>query len=219
MNGNFSDVKRAFKQEFPIPVDKLFKELVWPAAAGNVAWAFLQLLLDPPEANRWPYRTLLLLIAIYLAIDWLRSASTDDRTWKYWWGDFGLIVGIVVLAIATQAGRSQAFLHGTLAIVFGAAAFLHLIGVWEGKEELDEVSKKHRRHTRYYMASCALMGLVILAGRYLAYRELRPWTLPISFGVVLAAWLVARTIRNERNASLRSPKASDVHEPAAVTNL
>jgi hypothetical protein len=193
MNRRLSELWRAFRGEFPTPIGKLLRDLIWPAAAGNVAWSFLQLLFVPPKCNRWPYLTLLPLMAIYLAIDWLRSASEETRDWKYWVADLCLVSGIVVLAIAAQANQSVLFLHVTLGSVFGAAAGLHLIGAWEGKRE-KEWSLERKVCTRRWMAACGALGLVILLCSAFLYRRAMPSTLPISFGTVLVAWFVARTL-------------------------
>jgi MFS superfamily sulfate permease-like transporter len=195
MSKTLSDFRRRFRQEFPITMETLSNELIWPAAAGNVTWAFVRLTLKPPPQNGAAYLLLLLLIALYLVIDWLRSRSALNKTWKYWVGDSCLVIGIVVLSIAVQSGKSQVFLHWTLAVVFGTGTIGHLTGAWV------ESTDNNWTH-RVSMAACGIVGLAILAGSYCACHELLPVALPVSFAIVLVAWITARTILNERNKAL-----------------
>jgi len=59
-------------------VTHLFQDLIWPAAAGNVAWSFFTMAvgekwLDPGV----PARLLVIfLLAIYLGVDWMRTTDT-----------------------------------------------------------------------------------------------------------------------------------------------
>lgn len=195
-----ADFGRAFRQEFTLSGERLFQDLIWPAAAGNVVWSLAQLIVNPPAKDRYPSGVLLLLTGAYLVIDWLRSDSATEKTWKYRLGDAILVTGVVVLALAVQY-KNQLVLHLILSAVFAAAVILHLLGAWERP-------RRRRWLRRWCMAGCGLLGLLIIGVSYVLFGRPIPWTLPVSFLTVLLAWVAVRTIMNERNDELQSAAAA-----------
>jgi hypothetical protein len=182
-----------FHEEFPIPPKDLFQDLIWPAAAGNVAWAFLQVVLgalDPKQPTPLSYPLLvahlvvLLLVATYLVLDWLRTKKFGIRLRRrYWWFDGALVLSIVWFAIAIQVlPREEAFLSWSLGFVFGIAILGHFAGAWERAEG------KNWGH-RIKLVICGLLGPAVL----IFCHRLGPWNLCLAFFAVLVAWVVVRT--------------------------
>jgi hypothetical protein len=69
------------------PISHLFQDLIWPAAAGNVAWSFFSIAVGeewfPPLTRA--RLTVLLLLAVYLAVDWMRTAETVSTLKRGFW--------------------------------------------------------------------------------------------------------------------------------------
>ena len=86
---------------------RLLQELVWPAAAGNVAWALFTIAIQEPWSQNTVARVLVLIfLAIYLAVEWLRIALLRfEPSILYWIFDGVHILTIVVFAIATQLDK------------------------------------------------------------------------------------------------------------------
>lgn len=83
----------------------LLPELAWPAAAGNVAWAlFTVFTLERPGKHLASRLCILLVLSIYLSVDWI---WTKTELWRlkphYWIADSVHILTIVLLALATQS--------------------------------------------------------------------------------------------------------------------
>jgi hypothetical protein len=183
----------AFKKAFPFDRKEFFLGLIWPAAAGNVAWAFLQVALEREKYGSvyWPHLTTLALLAIYLAVDWLRTKErkkereTGDSSW-YWIFDSLLVLSIVRFAIAIQLlPKEDCFLTWALGGVLTVAILGHLAGAWKRQDERD--------WPRFTLAACGSLGLIALVFTYYVC-QMFPWKLVIPFGTVLILWLVVRTI-------------------------
>ena len=180
------NLRTAFTQAFHINIADLFKELIWPAAAGNVAWALLQIVVSPMPHQQIISRGLILfLVAAYLVTDWCRSKSLDVKTVRYWVADFLLVSGMVIFAIALAAYKSEAFLELSLGAVFLTGTIAHVFGAWETTE-------KPSWPRRLSLASCGFVGILALSvGRFLF---LKPsfCTLLTALATVLASWIITR---------------------------
>ena len=163
----------------------LFHGLAWPAVAGNVAWAFITVIITPslvPPAE-WPARTaVLLLLAVYLGGDWIRVRDEPGRPW-YWFWDALHLISISTFAISTVTMNPQNRLAGVLIIVFLLTAAGHASGGFTPD-----------RKARWYYAGANASGAVIAL--YSVFR--RPesaWPLPASVLFVLVVWLSFRIVK------------------------
>lgn len=202
--------KAAFQNAFPVRARGLFDDLIWPAAAGNVAWAFLQVAIGTESIQRALRLALLFFLAIYLAIDWFRSKSLERKTPLYWIADSIHIASIVTYGVALASDKSGIFLEYNLAVIFGIAVLGHLVGAWE-------VSGQPRNwHHRVSLASCGLLGIaILLAGRWVTHAgSLR--TLLVAFVTVLIAWILTRVVIAAKSASLTDVQNSQGAEPGVA---
>jgi hypothetical protein len=167
---------------------RLFKDLIWPAAAGNVGWAFFTIALQDElkQTDTWAKLIVLALVAFYLGMDWLRiEYLPEDTPTQYWIFDGLLMVAIVVFAIATQLGKS--WLDYSLALIFGTAMLGHLVGAWD-PQDVDDVDRWPRRGVLFTING---IGMVILAISFWNVMS-PPWNRPISIGLVLVFLMLFR---------------------------
>jgi hypothetical protein len=167
---------------------KLFQSLIWPAAAGNVAWAFFTVAVQetwaaPTVAARL---TVLLLLAVYLALDWMSTESELDRlkSW-YWVADAFHVVAIVALAIATQLNTQR--LAYFLAAVYAVTIVGHIAGAWE---PTGTVRKCWRN--RALLAGISVLGLVLMLVLPYVLAEGSLWHLPITMAIGVTLWNLLR---------------------------
>ena len=162
----------------------LFQNLVWPAAAGNVAWALVTLAITEPwkETNVLPRLVVLLLLAVYLTVGWLRI-PTEPRP-GYWIADFIHILTIIVFAIATQLNKS--WLECSLFSIFTVTTAGHLLGAWVTTRD------------RFWLAGGNALGMVVLFISHWWFTNPYPWNLPAAIGVVLVAWGIIRSVIAKR---------------------
>lgn len=161
---------------------KLFQDLIWPAAAGNVAWSFFTVAIGEDWSCRSVGARLIVLslLALYLALDWLYIGSADgQRKRDYWIADGILVAAIVVFAIAAQLEKT--WLEIALAVVFGVAIGGHLLGAWESGWR-----------ARGKLALINALGPTIIFGSHLVFKQPYPWNLPTSLALVLTVWIYVR---------------------------
>lgn len=184
---SFANVKAAFVDAFPVHARGLFDDLIWPAAAGNVAWSFLQVAMDSEANSRVLRLALLMFLAFYLAIDWFRSKSLEPKTLRYWVADSIHIACIVTYGVAIAVGKSAIFLEYNLATIFGIAVIGHLAGAWEIAGQTRDWLH------RVILASCGVVGLAILWFGRTGSRSGSLRAPLFAFVVVLILWVFART--------------------------
>jgi hypothetical protein len=159
----------------------LSQDLIWPAAAGNVAWAFFTVLLNErlTDANVWARLAALFLLAIYLAGEWLRNRKlTQVKAW-YWIADAAHVTSIVVFAIATHLNKD--WLECALLAVFLIAAAGQVTGAWD-----DPVTGNLTK--RWALGGANMLGAAVLYGSYALPVCPYPWNLPAARVVALTAW-------------------------------
>ena len=199
MSGDRIGFWKAIKKAFPFDRRELFLGLIWPAAAGNVAWALLQVALDRDKYEP-VYRAdlaILALVAIYLAVDWLRTKERKiSQRSLYWIFDGLLVLSIVWFAIAIQAKKGDLFLTWSLGFVFGVAVLGHLSAAWENRGE--------KSWPRLTLAGGSILGLLTLIAVYHRWPAFR-WNLALSFGTVLILWVVVRTIEERSGMAPPGP--------------
>jgi hypothetical protein len=191
-------LRNAFRVAFHIDISDLFKDLIWPAAAGNVAWALLQIVVSPAPHKELVLRVVLLsLVAVYLAIDWSRSKSLAVKTVRYWVADFVFVSGIVIFAIALASDKTEAFLESSLASVFLVGGLAHVLGAWETGE-------KPNWWRRFSLAGCGFGGILALGTGRIICRGPSLWTVLVALALVLAAWIITRVSIEARALSSRT---------------
>ncbi len=202
MNDDRIGFWQAFKKAFPFDRRELFLGLIWPAAAGNVAWALLQTVLDSNTRGpvNWAHLVVLGLLVIYLSVDWLRTkkAEIGDSS-LYWIFDSLLVLSIAWLSIALQIPRGDFFLTCSLGGVFAVAILGHLLGAWKKTGE--------KNWPRFTLAACGFLGLILLAGGYCSH-QVSQWNLVLSFGTVLTLWIVVRTVQELVSSEVQSAPAT-----------
>lgn len=170
----------------------LFCNLLWPAAAGNVAWTFVYLAVDKGiTAPVRPQLAVLGLLGVYLGYEWWRANDRSDVWWTYWLLD-GLFIGaVVVFAIATYLAHPVQ--EGALSFILGVAVTGHLVGAWMDKQKK---SFKERWvatwRSRAKLALANGSGLLLLVLPVCFCIGQHSYELPLVMGVVLVLWYVCR---------------------------
>lgn len=168
----------------------LFQSVIWPAVAGNVAWAFFTVLIQEwaqGGAYSWPRLCLLGALAIYLCLDWMHTESikAELRPW-YWVGDVFLATAIAAVAIAAQAsvGDGRLLLVG----VFAASAGAQLCGAWtrRGVHPYRDGQWMHR--LAWLVLNGAAASIAILGGSGKEWG----WNLAGAATLVIVCWGLAK---------------------------
>jgi hypothetical protein len=175
--------------------DKLFSGLIWPAIAGNIAWSFFSVLLDPLPDFRAPvdWQTvgrlvMLAFLAIYLMMAWDPDEPVHRRTPSYYIMDGLCAVGFAVLAVATPRDKTPAltyelWLNFALIGIFVIIGIGHLAKVWRPCANDD---------CRQYLGMANLFGAIIVGTSFC--KDLEPYVLrPIAIGMVVTVWRWHRT--------------------------
>ena len=170
----------------------LITQLIWPAAAGNVAWAAatvaLQQHLAGPDAQA--RFALLILLAIYLAANWLRTEAIKYASpFSYLVSDFVRIVTVVILAIT--ASSVDADLKGSLARVLWVAVVGHAVGVWMQRDEAQPKFIQRWKETigrRFLLSAASGVGLLVLHSLPPLSIVSAEWVPALALGMVLIVW-------------------------------
>jgi hypothetical protein len=194
------NLSAAFGNTFHIDVKCLFLDLLWPAAAGNVAWAVAQVAVGHERSQSVASRLIVLvLLAVYLAIDWSRSKSQPTKKKRYWVGDTFHLISIVAFAVAV-ADNDGEIAEWSLAAVFSVGVVGHLSGLWEIR--VGETTQKTNWGHRFCLAGCGLLGIAVLVVARVGFRMPLFRRLPVAFLIVFVAWIVVRVgIESQRRLS------------------
>jgi hypothetical protein len=151
--------------------NNLFDDLVWPACAGNVAWAFFTLALDRNDLSgfdvsaRLLVRRIQLRSAIYLTVNWMRKNDVPKGKSYYWVADACHVFTIIVFAIATASlHKSVNWLSWSLAALFFVSVIAHLTGAWASQKCL-----------RYKLAVVNGSGLIAIPILIWLWPNFVPW--------------------------------------------
>jgi hypothetical protein len=132
----------------------LFHGLAWPAVAGNVAWAFFSLVIAPASdvpTSEWCARAaVLLLMAVYVGGDWVRTRHTRGHP-SYWTFDAFHLILICLFVIGTATTKSQWWLNVWLGALFVVTAFGHYSGAFTPEKP-----------DRWWYGSASFLGFIIL---------------------------------------------------------
>lgn len=167
----------------------LLHDLIWPAVAGNVAWAFFTVLITEvlvTEKDILPLifgrLTALLLLSVYLVIVYVRSVAGTGHIF-----DILHAISIILCAISFQSIGSDSLMTPFLITLFIIAA----LGHWTARWIPDSVTKK--KGLKKFK-----VGLINFSGAALCFilpkgiGDDNNYNLSLSMGVVLALWVIFR---------------------------
>ena len=135
-----------------------FRDLFWPAVAGNVVWSLLTVVIQKSEYDgHVPARFLvLLLLSGYLVLAWLstKNINVAEFTGLYWVWDGLHLAAIAVFAIAVQT--KQPWLNAALVGLFTVTIAGHFARIWQPR-------KSRSWTTAIILGGCNSLGLLVLA--------------------------------------------------------
>lgn len=171
------------------------RNVIWPAVAGNILWAFLSVAADPNSTgmSMWTKLVALLAIGIYLSRDLIERVNvTFPDVWKYISADVLLATALAAFAIATQLDRP--WWGWVLACAFLIAIVGHCAGSWNPNEE----AKAPNSCTRAKFAMFNAIGLVILGGGLLTPFPYAFFP-PAAIGLVVVLFIISGVISRKGN--------------------
>jgi hypothetical protein len=172
---------------------RLFQNVMWPAAAGNVAWAFFTVIAtEGTSGDSCAKLVTLFFLAIYLGADWMdrESMLTSNLLQSYYWiPDVFLAPAIVAFAIAAEGNLPMA--KWALAAVFVAALFGHISGLWKPLT-------KDVPYRRGSLIAMNLLGLIILVGGL--YTGFSVWAPPVAVTFTVVLYLLILWKQNPQNS-------------------
>lgn len=172
---------------------KLFQNLIWPAVAGNVTWAFFTVAVSEQwnDTGVIPRLLSLILIAVYLCYDWITTEEAGEKKKlkeNYWVGDIAHAAAIIVFAISAQSellwsGAAFQWVNWTLTAVFLAGGLGHLFGAWEPNDIAKNIWPK-----RLSLMSINFFGIIVYWSLASFIKQESLWQLPASILGVLLLW-------------------------------
>ena len=159
----------------------LFRNLIWPAVAGNVAWSFFSVAVGESWTAPVCFRMLALgLVAGYLMLSWTMERDAPQST-EYYLLDSIFAVAIVIFAISTEDLKavSSGWVTSALGAIFVAALFGHICKVWEPNRAAPQ---------RYMLAGANAVGIVILLAGHFCFSHTDLWHRPVAIGAVVVLW-------------------------------
>lgn len=167
-------------------MNRLLHSVIWPAVAGNILWAFLQVAVAPDLADPsfFPKLAALLFVGIYLAIDWVDTEKMPEINDHYWKFDLPLSVALATFAIGTQSNNWWSNI--ALATAFVVVAVGHYNGAWDLKQ------KPSSGGARVVLALFNIIGVVLLIIGAFSPPPYSFWLTPAAIFVVVALFLALR---------------------------
>jgi hypothetical protein len=167
----------------------LFQSVIWPAVAGNVAWAIFTVAVlefgENPRSFYFERLALLVTVTAYLFLDWTNTEKIKSNLKRYYWvADAPLASAIAALAIAAQARTGEGWWF--LVAVFVVAGSGQIANAWV-KSDSDRGWNKRRWW----------IGLYVVASALAIFGGTTPWGwhLVLAAGVVVIVWALARFTR------------------------
>ncbi len=163
----------------------LFSSVIWPAVAGNVAWAFFSVLVLEgdlsPRSFYFERLGLLAIVAAYLFLDWTHTEKIKERLKRYYWiADMFLAAAIAALAVAAQALKGDG--RWFLLAVYLAAVIGHVTDSWVAAGTV-----------RGWGPRLWWVGLYGVASLIAAFGGTGwGWHLVVSVGLVVLVWILVR---------------------------
>jgi hypothetical protein len=174
---------------------RVFDDLFWPAAAGNVAWALFTLVLAPGGAGEpWARGAMLFFLGVYLVLSWLRSRDSGHTPLPLAFDAMHLIT-VALLAIAlSQPTSGPERLRWLLTFVLLVTTVGHAFTVWDPPASQsalrDDAFKWKMRKRR---SALSLPGVVGIATAWLAWSDQRPLLrMAVAMLLALVVWWLVR---------------------------
>lgn len=153
-------------------MEALLKNVIWPAAAGNVAWALITAIVSEQPDEGYGWRLVLLSqFTLYLMLVCVREAPPrEKRRLGYLPLDTVFAASLAFSAVATSVENpSQPWVAGVaMAVMLALAGSGHLFKIWEAPEE--------GKSNKWLMYSEFLGALLILR---ITFPELRYWSIAV----------------------------------------
>jgi hypothetical protein len=194
--GNMATTNRVLNWIKTRNLNELVHNVIWPAVAGNILWAFLQVAVGPKTtetpavADGSYYFNLvsLFLIGIYLAIDWVNTANVKKMNDHYWMFDIPIAAALATFAVFRQFGTQTDILwsNWVLLFAFSIAAIGHVNGAW------DPAGKASPESARRWFAEFNGVGAVLLiVGKFIP-DAISLWFTPAALFSTLFLYLTFR---------------------------
>lgn len=164
----------------------LVNNVIWPAVAGNILWAFLQVASGPiiSDPSFWLRLASLLFVGVYLAIDWVNTQKENKINENYWKFDLPLAASLATFAIGTQLDVS--WTAYPLAAAFLVAIVGHCKGAWDSSGQQSSCKSRAAR------AGFNALGLLILFVGMCAKEPFSLWLTPAAIILVVVLFLSLR---------------------------
>lgn len=177
---------------------RIFQNVIWPAIAGNVAWAFFTVLV---EANWLDHAFLarllsLLAVATYLATDWhATDISLEKINPQYWIADAFLAPAIALFAISVQS--KSGWEPYAIEMTFVVAIIGHLFGSWDETER-----GTSSWPNRLKLVAINSIGLVLLFAGTVLPQRFQVYSIPAAIIVVVVLYIYY--LRKNRQSNLET---------------
>lgn len=175
---------RGWPNRWPSTTRNLYENVFWPAAAGNVAWAFCTLWIKDQQATGWRL-AILLVFALYLAAGWLQLKAAEDGEIRNWFWPFEALhlfflcmASISAVERLGEASDLPWWLTGYFLVTIAG----HAMGAWRFSANGMGVS--------WALVVANACGVAVLHGAA-GTLGAEP-SMTASFGVALGLWWLAR---------------------------
>jgi hypothetical protein len=169
------------------PLDKLVHGVIWPAVAGSILWTFLLVVIEPHGADVtiWPRLLVLLLVGVYLAIDWVDTDGVLRQMNRHsWLADIPLAASLSTFAVATQFhARWSAW---ALGFAFAFAVIGHAFGAWDLRKPSSSSTAS------VTLAGINWLGLAVLLMARPSTEWFAKWSEFIAMAVVVVLYALCR---------------------------
>lgn len=160
---------------------KLFSGLIWPAIAGNVAWAlFTVAILEGISFQTFPRLLSLTLVAGYLMLSWCRERVVENPG-SYYMLDTLFAASIITFAIFSASNDLSSKPHTSISLlaIFLSSSIGHLCAIWDSKRNKIE---------RRWLGVANLSGVAVVALSFCVDERLRPWLHSLAVAIVISWW-------------------------------
>jgi hypothetical protein len=162
--------------------------IIWPAAAGNVGWSLVTMLVDPrysqepdswPLSDRAPRIAALAVFFVYLCIDWLYSRNPRDGPPASWWENAGNALHIACYTTfsiaATFSHYDLHLLSVPLFLFFGATGLAHAFNAFG-----------HQPHRQHFGIGANMTGFLALLG----WNVFGEYTMFVAISLAFLVWVL-----------------------------
>ena len=197
-------------------VENTFKQLIWPAAAGNVGWSFISIAVDWPFERIYfqPRLLVLLIVFSYLISAWLRVKAPSNKKklvqLPYWFIDGLFVASIVVFALAAAHYRGGSIIDNWLDVPLGVVFLTAVVG---HSLNLSVKSKEMGRCGAIVGAITNGAGIVFLFVTHIFFPEFYPWNLSVAICGVLVILGIASVVRFRGRATQSAAEDSESGQP------